>query len=55
MYDNEQVWKVFLADISANTCLKMNDFGRKFPKIGKCWGSDPLASGGWGLRAQTLV
>jgi len=37
-YNNEQVSKVF-GRISAETCLKMDYFGSKFPKIPKRWGS----------------
>jgi len=41
MYNNEQVWK-FLGRISAETCLKMDYFGSKSPKIAKRWGRTPV-------------
>jgi len=43
----------FLGRISAETCLKMDYFGSKSPKI--ALPPDTLNSGGWGLRPQTPV
>jgi len=45
----------FLGRISAETCLKMDYFGSKFPKIAKCWEllpqtSLPPAAGGFDPR-----
>jgi len=36
-YNNEQVQR-FLGRILSETCLKMDYFGSKFPKIAKRWG-----------------
>jgi len=40
VYNNEQVWKV-LRRISAETCLKMDYFGSKSPKIAQRFGFRP--------------
>jgi len=46
-------FRKFLNRISSETCLKMDYFGNKSPKIAKAgvWGEppDPLSSGGWRL------
>jgi len=42
---------MFLSRISSETCLKIDYFGSKSPKIAEF--PDSLASAGWGVHPQT--
>jgi len=59
MYNNKQ-FERFLGRISAQTCLKMDYFGSKFPKTAKCWGLcpqnlSPPAAGSFASRPPIQV
>jgi len=50
------MFRRFLDRISAETCLKMNYFHSKSPKLPSAEGTpqDPFASGGWGRSVKWL-